>query len=189
MKIFREVFFCMFFLNSFGIAYAQDDDLKGYPGYVDLDEIEIPEKAGEITEVNLGPALLKLMSMTDDDDDDDLSNTLSGIKGIQVKSFEIDPLEAEAIIPVMDRIEKKLNRDGWKRLVLVKGKGERVVVSIKPDGDKAVGFLVMTLESSGEASFVNIVGTIDLKSLSDLDIDLDESTLDSLKKHMDKGKN
>jgi len=187
MKILREVTLCLFFLNFFIIVHAGDDDFKKHPGYVNLDEIKIPDKAGEVTEIHLGPALLKLMSIADDDEEDDLSTTLSGIVGIQVKTFEIDPSEAEDIIPIMDRIEEEMNRKGWERLVLVKEKDERVVVSIKPDEGKAVGLLVMSLESSGEASFVNIVGTIDLKSLSDLDIDLDESTLDSLKERMEKG--
>jgi hypothetical protein len=188
MKIFREVTLCLFLLNFFVVAQAGEDDFKRHPGYVNLDEIKIPDKAGEVTEIHLGPALLKLMSIADDDEEDDLSTTLSDIKGIQVKTFEIGPSEAENIIPIMDRIEEEMNHKGWERLVLVKEKDERVVVSIKPDEGKAVGLLVMSLESSGEASFVNIVGTIDLKTIGNMDINLKDSTLDSLKKHMEKDK-
>ena len=90
------------------------------------------------------------------------------------------------IIPIIDRIEKKLKGEGWERLVLVKEEDQRVVVSVKSDGEKIVGLLVMALDPSDEAAFVNVVGTIDFKSLESLDINLDESVLDSLKAHMEK---
>ncbi len=187
MKVLREVFLCLFILNPLTILYAEEDSFKGHPGYVDLDEIKIPDKAGEVTEVHLGPALLKLISKAADDEDDDFVATMSELKGIQVKTFEIDSVDAGAILPIMDRIEDKLKRDGWERLVLVKERDERVVVSVKPEGDKAVGLMVMTLEPGHEACFVNIIGTIDFQSLHDMDIDLDPSVLDSLEKHMHKG--
>jgi hypothetical protein len=187
MKVLTSVFLCLFILGSIALVYAEDEDLKGHPGYVDLGEIKIPDKAGEVTEVLLGPAMLRLISMADDDEDDDLAKTISELKGIQVKTFEIDSLEAGKILPIMDRIEDKLKRDGWERLVLVKDQDERVVVSIKPEGDKAVGLMVMTLEPGDEAAFVNIIGTLDFNSFSEMDINLDQSVLDSLEEHMGKG--
>ncbi|MFQ6104977.1 MAG: DUF4252 domain-containing protein [Candidatus Glassbacteria bacterium] len=167
-------------------AVAQEKDLKKYPGYINLEEIKIPEKAGEVTEVTLGPALLKIAAMADDNEDEDLDEVLAGLHGIQVKSFEITSDEATTILPIMDRIEAKLNREGWERLVQVKGEDERVVVSIKLDEEKVAGLFVMSLEPGVEAAFVNVIGEINLNTLENLDIDLDDSTLDSLKKSLEK---
>jgi hypothetical protein len=169
-------------------AYAQDEDLKKYPGYVNFEDIKIPDKAGEVTEILLGPALIKIAAMAEKEKDDDLSSALAGIHGIQVKSFDIEPSETAAIIPIMDKIEKELNRKGWERLVLVKEEDERVVVSLKTDDKQAIGLLVMALDEMGEVAFVNIVGSIDLNTLGNLDIDLDDSVMDSLKKHMEEDK-
>ncbi len=167
-------------------VYAQEGDLKKQPGYVNFDEIKIPDKAGEVTEITLGPGLVKLAAMAADDKDEDLDEVLSNIKGIQVKSFKVNESETETIQPIMDKIEAKLNREGWERLVQVKGEDERVVVSIKSIDKEIVGLLVMSLEPGDEASFVNIVGNIDLNKIGDLGIDLDDSALDSLKKSLGK---
>lgn len=188
MRFFKEVVLCLFFLNIPILAFAQDEDFKKHAGYVDLSAITIPDKAGKITEVFLGPALLKIAAMAEEGEDKDIAEVLSGIHGIQVKTFEVEPKEAEVIIPIIDRIEKRLKGEGWERLVLVKEEDERVVVSLKSDGKKAVGLLVMAFDPNEEAAFVNIVGTIDFKSLESLDINLDDSVLDSLKSHMEKKK-
>jgi hypothetical protein len=161
---------------------AQDAEIQKQPGYVDLAEITIPDKAGKVTEVSLGPAILKLASQVSHREDEDLTETLSGIHSIQVKSFETDSVEAERILPIMDKFEVKLNQEKWQRLVRVKDGAERTTVSIKYEKDKVVGLFVMALESSGEVSFVNIIGEINLNSIGNLGVDLDIPALDSLKK-------
>jgi len=164
-------------------ALAQAIDLKKYPGYIDFDQIVIPDKASKVTEITLGPALLKLAAMADNGDED-LSTTLENLHGIQVKSFDINTEQAAKLQPVMDKIEAKLNKEGWERLIQVKGEDERVVVSVKYNDDKMVGLLVMSVESGDEASFVNVVGSIDLSDLENLNLDLDQSAIDSLKKNI-----
>jgi hypothetical protein len=166
--------------------YAQESELKQYPGYVNFDEIKVPDKAGEVTEITLGPAMLKLAAMTSENDDEDLTELLAGLHGIQVKSFNIDPDEAAAIQPVMDKIEAKLNHEGWERLIQVKEEDERTIVSIKYDGKKAAGLLVMHIDPGNEASFVNVVGEIDFTKLGNLGVDLDNSVMDSLKETLEK---
>ncbi|MCJ7812969.1 hypothetical protein MUP95_06610, partial [bacterium] len=58
-------------------------------------------------------------------------------------------------------------------------------VSMKYDKGKPVGILVMSLEN-GEASFVNIVGTIDLEQLGNLGIGLTDSVFYNLEKSIEK---
>jgi hypothetical protein len=177
---------CLLLLVLFVSALAQETDLKKYPGYVNLEEIQIPDKAGDVTEVTLGPALLKLASMVEDDEDEDLDEALSNIHGIQIKTFDIDSSDAVKIQPIMDKIEANLNRDGWERLVQVKGEDERVIVSTKFDDGRMVGFFVMSLEPGDEAAFINIIGEISLDTIENLDINLDDSALDSIKKTLKK---
>ncbi len=165
---------------------AQNIDLKKQPGYIDLSKIKIPGKAGKVTEISIGPALLKLAAGISESSDEKLSKSLSGIFSIQVKSFEVDSEEAEKIRPVMAEIEKKLNRENWERLVRVKEEDELTIVSIKHDKGKVVGLLVMSLKPGDEASFVNVVGNIDLKNIGKIGMGLNDSALDSLQKALEK---
>jgi hypothetical protein len=186
MRLLTASVLLMVVAGFFAVAVAQDEDLKKYAGYVDLGDIVIAKDAGTVTEVFLGPAVLRLAAKMEGNGDEDLSEALSELKGIQVKSFEIDEAGAEAIKPIMDRIEENIRKKGWERLVLVKSETERVVVSVKPEDDKLVGLLVMALEPGGEAAFVNVIGTINMETIGNLGVDLDESVLDSLKKHVEK---
>lgn len=158
---------------------AQAQDLSGHPGYVDLDRIEIPVDASEITEVNLGPELLKLVCKMENGDEG-LNKALDGLFGIRVKSFGLTPELAGQIKPIVEDIQAQLDRDGWKRLVYVKEGNELVIVSMRydpADENKVAGLMVIAFEPGDEATFVNIVGHLDLANmgnlLGDMDIDLD----------------
>lgn len=157
---------------------AQAQDLSGHPGYVDLDRIEIPVDASEITEVNLGPELLRMAAKMDNGNEG-LSTALDGLFGIRVKSFGLTPELAGQIRPIVDEIQAQLDNEGWKRLVYVKDGEELVIVSMKydpADENKVAGLMVIAFEPGDEATFVNIVGSIDLANMGDLldnvDIDL-----------------
>jgi hypothetical protein len=161
-------------------AQAQQD-LSGHPGFVDLDRIRIPVGAANITEVNLGPELLK-MAMKMDTGEEGLSQALDGLFGIRVKSFDLTPELVGQIRPIVDDIQAQLDNDGWKRLVYVKEGEELVIVSMKydpADEKRVAGMMVIAFEPGDEATFVNIVGSIDLADLGglmdgmEMDVDLD----------------
>ena len=181
-KVVSKIF--MVFLFFCSTLLAQEIDIKKQPGYVDLSKIKIPGKAGKVTEISLGPALLKLAAGISENSDKKLSKTLSGIFSIQVKSFEVDSVEAKKIRPIIAEIEKKLERERWEELVRVKEEDELTIISIKHDKGKVVGLMVMSLQPGDEASFVNIVGNIDLKNIGKIGMGLNESALDSLQKVM-----
>ncbi len=161
---------------------AQAQDLSSHPGFVDLDRIQIPVNAENITEVNLGPELLKMAAKMENGDSD-LTDTLGGLFGIRIKSFDLTPELAGQIKPIVDQIQAQLDSDNWKRLVYVKDGAELVTVSIKydpADESKVAGMMVIAFEPGAEATFVNIVGSIDLAHLGglmdgmDMDVDLDD---------------
>ncbi len=179
--------FISFFILFFCITLkAQDPDIKKMPGFVNLEEIEIPGNAGEVTEISLGPPLLRIARTAHSNGDKHLSESLEGLFSIQVKSFDVDSFQAIQVRPIMDKIEKRLAKDKWERLVRVKKAHEMTNVSIKYDKGKAVGILIMSLNPGNEASFVNIVGNIDLNQLGNLsNFGVDTSPLDSLEEWSD----
>ena len=170
------------FLLLCALSAQAQEDLSGHPGYVDLDQIEIPVDAANITEVNLGPEMLKMAAKMENGDSD-LSDTLDGLLGIRVKSFDLTPELAGQIKPIVDDIQAQLDNEGWKRMVYVKDGEELVIVSMKydpADENKIAGMMVIAFEPGDEATFVNMVGSIDLSSIGglmdgmDMDVELDD---------------
>ena len=159
---------------------AQEIDLEKHPGYINLEEIEIPDNAGKVTDINLGPALLKLAQWAENEEDD-LTKSLSGILSIRIKSFEIRFRDTEKIRSVIDKIEKKIKSENWMNLIQVKDRDAYTNVSMKLDGEKSVGLLLMSLEPGDVVTFANIVGgDIDLKRIADFGLGLSGSARDSL---------
>jgi hypothetical protein len=168
------------FLVSCNCLYADEKGLRDQPGYIDLDLIEIPGNAGKVTEVDLGPGMLNLAAQMSDNGDEELSEKLSNTFSIQVKSFEIDSLSTEKLRPIVEKIEKKVEEEKWERILRVKEDNEIVNISVKYDEGKAVGLLVMAFEPGDEATFVNIVGSVDMSTLGHL-MGMEGAALDSLK--------
>jgi len=139
-------------------------DLAKEPGYIDLEWIEIPEDADEIQDIDLGPALLSAAADAEKSGDEDLAKAFSMIRSIRVVSFSLDD-ESDAIDKAVDKIAKDLKKKGWKRLIYVKDDDEIVTVSTKSVDDEMVGLTVVAYEPGEEASFVNVVGDLDLAYL------------------------
>lgn len=172
---FMLLLFCM------GVQ-AQKVNITKHPGYIDLEDIKIPDSAEEITDINLGPALLALARLGGEDEDEDISKGLAGILSIRVKSYEVGYDDAGKIRPVMDRLEKKLEAEEWERLVRSKSRDELTNISMKIVEGKIVGFFLMSIEPGEGVTFVNVVGgNIDLESIKNLGMGLNDSALDSLK--------
>ena len=77
MKAHRLALFVLAVAALCTAVQAQKSDFRRMPGYVDLEMIEIPAEAEEVTDIDLGPELLRFASL-DDSDDDDLSRVLLG---------------------------------------------------------------------------------------------------------------
>ena len=95
----------------FGITVAQENFTE-HPGYIDLSGIQIPNGAGEVTEVNIGPELFSILAEFGDDE----ANTgmpfgEGGMFSINVKTFEIDTEHTERVRAEMAKIEKKLLKE------------------------------------------------------------------------------
>ena len=144
-----------------------EKEIKKHPGYVNLDEIEIPGDAEESVEVYVKGPLLKLIAKVTEQEDPALSKMLANLLMIRVNTFSIDSQLAEELKPKVKKIEKNLEQQKWEKVVKVKERDELVNIYLKLDNkDNIVGLVVMVIEAGDEAVFVNIVGEIDWQSIS-----------------------
>ena len=170
------------------VVAAQDVDITRHPGYVDLEKIRIPDDAGSVTDIDLGPALLRLALWAQEeyDVDENLSKSLSGLLSVRIKAFDIGFSESEDMRDIMEKLEKRLQREKWENLVRVRGQDEIVNISMKMVRDKIVGFFMMSLDEGEQVAFANVVGgNIDLNSIRGLGMGLGEAGLDSLWQNLD----
>jgi hypothetical protein len=131
---------------------------------------KLAARASDSVDLNLDGSLLRLAAKflsNDDPDQAKVKNLVAGLKGIYVKTFEFK--NAGEYSPAdVDAFRAQLGPD-WQRIVGVHSKeeGEDVDVYIKPEA-KGIGGLAIIAAEPKELTLVNIVGPIDLDSLSDL---------------------
>lgn len=164
-------------------AYSQEEYTKK-PGYFDFGDLSSFEKGDGVTEVFLESNILQLVAAVTEDDEPELSEMLNGLHLVKVNVFEVSDKNESGLRNIIDDFDSKLVSRKWDRIVRKKGGEETVNVYIKTSGDKKNidGLVVTTLDKSGEAAFVNIVGTIDLKKISKLGAKFDIPSLDNIEK-------
>jgi hypothetical protein len=169
-------------------ASAEEFEIEKEPGYVDLDLIEIPQDSEEIVDINLGPSMLRIASQTGRNGDAKLSQILSQIYSIRVKSFNLPEGQSKRLQSHIREIDEKLNRDDWERVIRMVDRDEFVTVRVLPDEEGIAGLVVMALEPGEKAFFANIVGRIDLAMLASLafNLGLSQIPLDDLIEEMEK---
>lgn len=164
---------------------AQDEDYSNLQGYVNFGDLSVFEGGDEVTEVLIDHNLLKLVAKFTEGrnkKDKELSELIGGLKLIRVNTFEVSPSNKEQLVARVKKIEKDLKNKNWQRIVRTKSKDEITNIFIKTDNktDKIVGLAIMSLDSLGEASFVNIVGNINMETIGKLSNKFDIPGLDSL---------
>ena len=169
------------------VASAAGDDLKKHPGYVDIEKFKTPDYSEDVTEVDIGPELLKALAGAEIETevDPEVLKLLDGLKSIRVRSFGVKAEDAEKIRAEMEAFEKDLEKDQWTRIIRSKEADELTNISIKFKDGNMAGLVVMSVEPN-EVAFVNIVGSINLAqvlgTLSGQNFDF--SALDSLQKSL-----
>ena len=185
----RDIFLVLIACGLFSTGVvAQDVDITRHPGYIDLEKIRIPENAESVTDIDLGPALLRLAAWAQEeyDVDENLTKSLSGLLSVRVKSFDIGHRETGGMRDLMEKLEKRLQKEKWENLVRVRGEDEIVNISLKMVRNKIVGFFMMSMDEGDQVAFANIVGgNIDLDSIRGLGMGLGEAGLDSLWQDLD----
>ncbi len=159
-------------------AFAQDKtDYSSEPGYVDFGNLSKYMTGDNVKEINLDANLLKMLSKMGGEDDSDFKGVVGGLKLIKVNSFGLTAANEKEINEQIASIDKSLMSKKWQRIVKVKEKGEYTNVYVLPSSDyeNFLGLCVTSVDTKGkgdkkapEATFVNIVGNINMAQLGKL---------------------
>ncbi len=128
-------------------------------------------RASDTVDVSLEGPLLRLgTSFLSDTDKDQaqIKKLVAGLKGIYVKTFEFKK-PGEYSEADLESFRAPLRGPDWQRIVCVHSNedGENVEIYIK-SATKGIGGLAIIASEPKELTLVNIVGAIDLDSLSEL---------------------
>jgi len=177
----KKLLFTLIVFLSFALLttclFADDKKIKKHPGYVNFDEIDIPEDAEETVEVYIRGPLLRLIAKATEHEEPGVSEILEKLLLIRVNTFSIDGALADNLKPKISKIEKDLEKQKWEKVVRAKDRHELVNIYIKLDNkDRIVGLVVMAIEDDDEAVFVNIVGETDWEAIGKIGrkLDIDE---------------
>ncbi len=159
---------------SSAVAWGQEDELLGYPGYVDFGQLG--SIFGEPTvEIAVGKTLLGLVSAFTASEDPDVAELFSRLDGVRVRVFETQALADGAVDLVRD-VSSRLSGEGWESVVSVNSADEQVRIFLKMNQNVVEGITVMAVEPH-EAAFINVIGVIDPAELAELmnrlDVDVD----------------
>jgi hypothetical protein len=132
---------------------------------------KLAARASDTVDVSLSGSLLQFAAKFLSDSDKDqakVKKLIVGLKGIYVKTFEFKK-PGEYSAADVESFRAPLHAPDWQRIVGVHSneEGETVEVYIKNDS-KGVGGLAIIAFEPKELTLVNIVGAIDLDSLSEL---------------------
>ncbi len=132
----------------------------------------LADKASESVNVTLEPSLLGLACRflsAEDPEEAKAKKLCTSLRGVYVRhyTFEKDYAYPRADI---ERVRRQLSAPGWSRIVEARSKKENtdVDVFVLIEGDKAQGLSIIASEPR-EFTIVNIVGSIDLEQLHDLE--------------------
>lgn len=173
----------IFVLVSAANLIAQDNDYLKEPGFVNFGDLSILEDGEMVTEIIIEEKLLRMVAKFTNGDEE-LSSLIGGLKLIRVNTFEVTKKNQADLISKANSIDKDLMRNNWDRIVKTKSHGEVVNVYIKTIGEEELaGLTVVTIDKGGEATFVNIVGSINLDAIGKLGQKFDIPGLDSVYKN------
>ena len=149
--------------------FAQKNDYSSYKGFIDFGNLEQFETGEEVTEVLIEEHLIRMVAKLATNEEPELSSVLDGIKLIKVHSFEISKENEGKLSNKVKEIDKTLMNEGWNRIVRTKSKEETVNVYILTNNEEKIeGLVVASFEKDGDATFVNIVGDINLETIGEL---------------------
>lgn len=178
----KLIFLALFVLTVIN-ANAQDARLN-------LDRLKgLENKASDVIEVNIDGKMLELAKRvivkSNDKDAKKIGEAISGLKGIYVRVYNFDK-ENEYNPNDIDDIRSQLTSPGWDKIANVRSKkdNQKIDVFTKFTGDLMSGIAVV-ISGSKSISVVNVIGPIDLDTLSELGGNLNIPKID-IEKDTDK---
>ncbi len=135
------------------------------PGTIDLEWIKIPAGAQEVQDIDLGGVLVAMAADAQKEGNTELAEALSMIHSVRVKAFSVDEDHADETAQAVQKVLKRLEKDGWTRLIYAKDDQETVTVSTKNTDDGMKGLMVVVFDPTDEAVFVNVAGDLNLTTI------------------------
>jgi len=132
-------------------------------------------------EINIGPAMLRMLAAGLAESDPELRETVQGLQGIKALVLDLSRVaQADRVDTVVDDVVRKLERAGWERTARIRDESSNLNVLIRGDGeDRARGLLILVLDrDEGELAFVNLYGLVDLARLQELSTQIEVPGLD-----------
>jgi hypothetical protein len=155
-------------------AMAQEDALKGYPGYVDFGQLN--DIFGEPTvQISVGESLLGLVGALSANEDPEAAELFKRLNGVRINVFEDVDVPPEGV-DFVKQASSRLSDMGWESVVTVNDGAEQVRIFMKIDGESVQGISVMVVEPT-EAAFINVIGNLSpeelQKVMENFDVDID----------------
>ena len=155
-----------------GSAFAQNAGVARDRGQLRLPEFAgLTEKASESVNVTFGPELLGLAARflsADDPESAAAKKLVTSLTGVYVRNYTFDTDFAYPKADV-EAVRRQLSAPGWTRMVETRSRKENTDVDVYMliENGRAQGLAVIAREPR-EFTIVNIVGSIDLEQLHDL---------------------
>jgi len=140
---------------------------------LDVNLDHLAKNAVETVTVTLDKQLLKFAAKFIPDEKDEVGEIRKLLNGLDLVYVRVFEFEKEGMYPEaeVEKLRKQLRSPGWWPMVKVesgrKG-GDQIDVFLRREGEKVLGLAIIIAEAT-ELTVVNIVGDIDLETLSKLE--------------------
>jgi hypothetical protein len=130
---------------------------RGDPGFANLDSPEIMDTDREMA-LSIGPTLLRFAARHLDDEPE-IQALLRSLDGVRLRIYEIDG-DPSRVAARMDRMQDRLEGDGWTPVMLIRTEDERTQLLLKSTGKLVHGLTLLTSDGDSEAVVINLIGDI-----------------------------
>ena len=126
---------------------------------------DFPELLEAKVEVNLTAKLINLVSKSVGNQPE-VAELIQMLDGIYVRTYDRTIIDEKKLV---NHFQQRLKEEKWEVLVKIKEENEIVEISLLFDEDTVYGIFIIVLpETSGEVTFVNIVGEIAPERIEEL---------------------
>jgi hypothetical protein len=149
-------------------TFSSAADLES--GAIDIGQL-MPSAKGQYVEINLSSAMLKFAARIAARQEPEAAELIRGLKSIRVNVVGMDDSNRDSTIEQIESVRRKLETQGWTKMVTVREKngGDNVDIHVKQNGEESIDGLVVTvIDRKGEAVFVNIVGNINADQIAQI---------------------
>jgi len=157
---------------------AAGEEVRQLPGFVDGSAFAgLADEESDLVEITLGPSMLQSL-VGAAKENNGVGAVLHGLKAVNavIVGLGHDPSRIEKASRLVRDLSARLLADRWERVAQVRDGGENVTVLVRNVDGAVAGLVVLVLdrgEDESELVFANIVGTLDLAKLGELEQTLD----------------